>query len=463
VSPAVESTPLEMLISNILETRFDNFDRKTVRHAKDRIIDTIGCAIGGANDPGNSELEDLIKDYGGKQEATILVRGGKVPACNAAMVNSILARSFDFEPVGPMVDNINTPGHNSGTTVMAAVAVGELKNVNGKELITALLVGDDVTSRLLAASGFGFTAGWDGTGTVNAFGTAAIAGRLLGLDKLQLRNAFGIVLNQLGGSFQCIWDGTTSFKLPQGLSARNGVFSAQLAEKGWLGPEDALLSEFGYYKLYTEGCKRPELLTKNLGKEYYSDGTIKPYPCCRFTHGAIDCALALVNNHGIRAEDIRELTLYVSTAGYNHICSRPFRIGGFPHVNAAFSFRYTVATALLKNSVRPEHFTENSIRDAQINALVTRIKIAEWPEAELLNTRMTAVMQDGKEVTEVVKDAKGDMFYNPMSAEEIRDKFWMNVHFSRTVSEKKAAKLLTLLENLEEVEIMKEMMPLLVA
>ncbi len=459
---STESTTIEKLATNVLETRFANFDRETVENAKNRIIDTVGCLIGGANDTGNPELVYLLRDYGGKEEATILVHGGKVPAGNAAMVNSIMARSFDFEPVSPLVEGIDTPGHISGTTVMAAMAMGELMDINGQELITALLVGDDVASRLLAASGFGFTLGWDNIGTINAFGVTAIAGRLLGLNKLQMRNAFGIVFNQMGGSLQIVWDGTTAFKLLQGLSARNGIFSAQLAKAGWTGPEDALFSRFGYYKMFTEGCRNPEFLTKDLGKKYYSDGTFKPYPCCRITHAAVDCALALVHQHGIKAEDIQEIVLYASAGGLDHICGHPFKIGNFPHGNAAFSFQYVVATALMRESVRPEHFTDQSIRDPQINAFINKIKLAEWPEAELHGAKIKAIMKDGREVTESCEVAKGDP-KNPLSKDEIIAKFWTNVEFSQTVTREKAEALLTLLEGLEELDSVNRIVPLLVA
>jgi len=117
-----KSTPLERLTANVLETRFENFDQSTVENAKARIIDVIGCLIGGANAPGNSELIDLVRDWGGKEEATILIHGGKAPAHNVAMVDSIMARSFDFEPVSPLVDGTSMPGHISGTTVMTAMA-----------------------------------------------------------------------------------------------------------------------------------------------------------------------------------------------------------------------------------------------------------------------------------------------------------------------------------------------------
>jgi 2-methylcitrate dehydratase PrpD len=456
-----ESTPIEKLAANVLETRFENFEQATLENAKNRIIDTVGCLIGGANDPSNLELVNLLKDYGGKEEATILIHGGKVPAGNAAMINSIMARSFDFEPVSPLAEDISTPGHISGTTVMTAISLGEAVGINGRELITALLIGDDVATRVLAASGFGFTAGWDNIGTVNALGATAIAGRLLGLNKLQMRNAFGIVFNQMCGSLQTVWDQTIAFKLLQGLTARNGIFSAQLAKAGWTGPEDALFSQFGYYKMFTEGCQNPEILTKDLGKKYYSDGTFKPYPACRMTHAAIDCALALIQKYDIKAEDIQEAILYVSAGALDHICGHPFKIGSFPHANAAFSFQYTVATALLKKSVKPEHFTEQAIRDPQTNDFIDKIKLVEWQGAELHSAKLKVIMKDGKELIESCDVAKGDPLKNPMPKDEITAKFWINVEFSQTVTKEKAGALLTLLEQLEELDNVTRMVPLL--
>ena len=459
-----KKTPIEELIANVLETRFENFDYATVEHAKNRMIDVLGCLIGGANTPENLALIELIKDWGGKEEATILIHGGKALAHNVAMVNSIMARSFDFEPVDVSVDNAIIPHHSSGTTVMTAIAMGEAKAASGKELMTSMLVGDDVVARVLAASGFDFGLGWDGTGTVNMFGSTAIAGRLMGLDRLQMRDAFGIVLNQMAGSFQNIWDGTTCFKLQQGVSARNGIFSAELAKAGWTGPEDALVSKFGFYHLYTGGRLNLEILTKDLGKKYYSDVTFKPYPCCRTTHPAIDCALALVQKNYVNPEDIKEVVLYAFRGALDGFCGQPFRIGRFPHGNANFSYYYTVANALLRKSVKPQHFSGESIREPQISSLINKIKLAELPEAmDPWRAKLKVLMKDGKEFSEATETPKSDPLKNPMSKDEIVAKFWTNVEFSQTVTEKKAEKLLRLLENLEELENVNRLVQLLVA
>jgi 2-methylcitrate dehydratase PrpD len=454
---------LEKLIANVLETRFENFDRTTLEMAKDRIIDTLGCLIGGADGPGNRELVSLARNWGGREEATLLVYGGKVPAQNAAMINSILARSFDFEPVGPTVEGVNMPGHLSGTTVLTALAMGELKKINGKEFLCALLGGEDTASRILAGSGFDFTQKWDNIGTVNGFGASAIAGRILGLSHKQLRDAFGIVLNQLGGTFQHIADKALAFKLPQGLSARSGIFSAELAGAGWTGAQDVLFGKYGYYSVYTQGCVNPEVLARDLGKIYCSDSIIKPYPCCRVTHAAIDCALAVARKPDFKVQDIREIDLSVSRGGLDHFCAQPFQpeTGEFPQVNAIWSYVYTVACALLRKSVRPEHFLEVAIKDPQIKAIVDQIRLSELPGADLHTARIKVVLRDGKEFRESVHYARGDQMQNPISREEIKAKYWANIEFSRTISEGNAKRLLDLVEDLENLESVTALVDLL--
>jgi 2-methylcitrate dehydratase PrpD len=458
-----QSTAIEKLSANVLDTRFEDIDKATLEATRYRIIDTLGCLIGGSTDVGNPELVDLFRNEGGRGEATILVHGGRVPVANAAFINSIMARSFDFGPVSPLVDGVSCPGHVSETTVPTVLTLAEAVNAGGREMITALLVGDDVASRILAGSGFGFTLGWDGVGTVNTFGVTAIAGRLLGLDRLQLRNAFGIALNLLGTTFQTIWDGTTAFKLPQGLAARAGIFSAQLAKAGWTGPEDALLSKFGYYKMFTEGCQKPEALTRGLGKNYYYDGTIKPYPCCRIPHAAIQASLELLNRHGIKAEDITSVNLDLAQGGIDHICGHPFKIGPFPHGNAAFSYEYTVATAFLFGGVRPEHFTEKAIRSPRVADFIKKIRLTPANDVDFEKARVTVTLKDGRKLTETVNNVKGDPLTNPMTHEDIIAKFWVNVDFSGKITRNKAEELLDKLLNLEKLDSARKIIPLLTA
>jgi 2-methylcitrate dehydratase PrpD len=457
-----KGTYVEDLSANILNTRFENISESLLENAKNRIIDVVGCSIGGTKAAGNPVLVDLVKSWGGKEESTILGYGGKVPSQNAAMVNSIMARSFDFEVVGSMVEGEWIGSHISGTTVITAIAMGEAAGINGKELITALLAGDDVAARIIASSGFSPNKAWDITGTVNAFGATAIAGRILGLNALQMRHAFGIVLNYLAGSMQSCWDGAATFKMQEGISSRNGIFAAQLAKAGWTGIEDALFSRYGYYNIYTEGCVNPEILTNGLGEKYYSEGHFKPYPCCGGLHAAIDCALAITDNHDIKVNDIEEIILYVSQIGANGFFAQPFKIGHFSHANAAFNLRYVIANTLLRKSVKSEHFSDESIRDPEIDSIISRITIAESPEVPMLGAGLKVKMKGGQEFNTSVDFPEGYPFSNPMSKGKILEKFRANIDFSQMVSTDNAEESLNLMEHLEELDNVRDMVKLLV-
>jgi len=453
---------IEKMIDNVLNTRFENIPQDAINHAKDRIIDTVGCLICGANDSGNPELLKIIRDWGGKPEGRIFVHGDKVPVGTAAMINCIICRSFDFEPVSPLVDGESAPGHISGTTVTTALTVGDIYNITGKELLVALLVGDDMASRIsIAGKAGGAGMGRDRVGQINSFGAVAVSGRLMGLNPSQFRDAFGLLVDHLGGVQQMISETVTGFKLSQGTAARDAIFCVQLAREGWTGIEDALLSPGGYYALFTGGIRDPEILIKNLGKNYYSDGTFKPYPCCRMNHAGIDCTLAIVNKNKIVAEDIREIVLFASPGALRDIIGQPFRIKNFTHASAGFSLQYSVANVLLRGSSRPEHYTDDAIKDPAISGLIKKMEMAELTQGNMESARLKVKMKDGREFDEFAEIASGDP-RNPISREQLMAKFWHNIDFSRTISRQNAEKFVKAVENLENLDNVKKLVDLLV-
>jgi len=457
---------IEAICANIHDLNYEDIDQTSCRQAKLRVVDVLGCILGGIRAQGNKQLADLIYGWGGKAEATIFIHGFRTTAQNAALVNSTLARSFDYEALAPLVEGKSIPAHTSGTTVVTALTMGEACGATGKEILTALLVGDDVVARVLAATGHGgLPPGWDPVGTVNVFGAAAIAGRMLGLDATQLRHAFGLALNQMAGTMQNIWDGSPAFKLLQGLSSQKGIFSAELAKAGWTGPADALFGRFGYYSLYTNGCKQPDLLTQNLGKKLFADAHFKPYPCCAVSHSAIDCALAMVRRHDIDALDIERAILFVPQGGLDSFLAQPVKIDVHPHASVLFNYRYHVANALWRKSFQPEHFSEHAIGDEHILALSKKIELALLPDpkADLLTASLKIIMKDGREFEKFIAYPKGEPMHNPMSEEEIIAKYRHNAAYSRTISEQKSETALEMLLSLETVDHVDQVIKLCVA
>ena len=104
-----QGTNLDRMVANILETKFEDIPPPAISHAKNRLIDAIGGMIYGANDIGNPELLWIIRDWGNKPESKVFIHGDKVPATMAVTVNCITARSYDFEPVSPVVDGQSIP------------------------------------------------------------------------------------------------------------------------------------------------------------------------------------------------------------------------------------------------------------------------------------------------------------------------------------------------------------------
>lgn len=461
-----EHTVIEKFSANIVDTHFEDFDKETVELAKNRIIDVLGCVIGGVNAAGNTALLNLVTKWGGSEESTIFIHGGKAPAQNVAMLNTIMARSYDFEVMSYTIDGQVLASHHAATLVPTALALGEATSANGKEVITAMLVGDDMAARVQAASeGHPIRLGWDGCGTLSHLGATATASRLLGLDKFQTRNAFGIVLNTIASAIQSLWDGATTFKLGQGTAARNGIFSAELAKEGWTGVEDALLSKKGYFFLYANGCKDPKIMTKDLGRKYYGESYFKPYPCGMPNHVAIDCALEILRKHHIDAEDIAEVVIYLppGTMDWSYY-AKPFIIRDYPHGDAIFSYPYTVATALLHGRVGLQNFTEEAIHDPKVNVLTANTRLEEAPEGEGIDPRgikLLVKMKDGSEYTESGAPNR-EWVKRPTPREKIAAKFWHQVDFSQTVSRKNAEKLIALIDHLEDLQGVNELVECLV-
>jgi 2-methylcitrate dehydratase PrpD len=437
----------------IVQTRFDDFDGETIAQAKNRIIDTVGCTIGGANAPGNSVLLDLIRGWGGKKEATVLVHGLKAPAHNAAWLNCIMARSFDFGVIIPYIGDKMVPAHVTESTVPTAITAAEWQHASGKELLTALILGEDITIRVSAASKMIPGTGWDTPGIVNKFGTVAIAARLMELNERQIMNALGIIIDQLAGSFQSINDGAHNFKLGQGLAARDGIITAEMAQKGWVGAKDPLQGKYGYFKLYCQSAD-PAILTDKLGKEFYgSRSTYKPYPGCGWTHSVIDCALKLVNEQSIEADQIEDITVNIAPMHLDSPLNQPFVLGDFPQGNALFSFRYAAANALLRKSARPEHYTEEYIRDPAIEALTRKVRVISTmtPADRADAAEVTVRLKDGSTHSARVIAPKGNPLFRPFTTEDIVAKFNRNIAFSQTVSPQKANLALEMINHLEKI------------
>jgi len=277
----------EKLVSYVSGMTYDRLPTEVINETKKFILDTIGVGLAGVREPGCREVVDLVRKWSlNKSGSTIIYYGDKVSPPEAAFANSVLMHALDFD------DTLDSSAmHAHVSSLPAALALAEAKGkVGGKELITAVALGVDITCRI--ASAITTPLSWVRTATCGSFGAAAAAAKILNGGEQEIGNALGIVYSQTAGNAQCLVDGGLVKRMQPGFSARSAVLSAALGSRGVTGATNIFEGDYGFFNLYERGKVKPERVTENLGEHFaVMDLSIKPYPCCRITHGSIDAAL----------------------------------------------------------------------------------------------------------------------------------------------------------------------------
>ncbi|HWJ69603.1 MAG TPA: MmgE/PrpD family protein [Sphingobium sp.] len=425
-----EDGGLSTVIANHVATaRFEQLDAGALERVKLRLLDVIGCTIGGLRGENQQSMSALLSAESGG-EASVFGMNRKAAVADAAMANAMLARAFDFEVMTVQVRDVISPSHNAPTTVMTALALAEAARSDGKAFLTSLAIGDDLSARSIAASGLDFNDGWDGVPLHVTMAAAAIAAHSRQLSLEQTRQALGIAADQIGGTVQNVWDGANSWKILQGTAARNGILAARFAEIGWSGMTDPLLSPCGFYAQFTAGCARPDLLTGGLGTEWNGEIYFKPWPSCAATHPAIETALALRMREKLDPAAIESVTIQVEPRIIGLFISKPFRPGPSLHSQANFNLRFACSTALLRGDLRQEDYEPSSIADPALVSLMERTTLAALPAGEtgiLLSVRR----RDGAVLTERLVGRPRR--YAGSTVEEVESKFYQQVAFAGNV------------------------------
>ncbi len=445
------------LISNLIDVNYEDLDSDTVDYARMRIIDTIGCLLGGIHSSGADMVLDMVRGWGGSPESTVLGLGYKLPAANVALAMGVMARSNDFEPAGgPDINGTKSPGHYSATSVPTAFVMTEKLGLSGKDLITALVLGDDLASRIGNAGAGPWDLGWDPAATCSRFAAAAIAGRLMNLNREQMTNALGIVFTQIGGTMQPVMEYTHSFKISQGLAGWNGIMSVELAKRGFTGPKDFLFGPFGYYQQYCREV-REEILTAGLGEQYYADEEFKLFPCCRGNHSSIETVLKIVTQDKIDANDIDEVRIKVNSSWNGSFLIQPFQTQNSPQAAAILNLYYNVASIILRKDIKLDYYKDEAINDPEIAGLINKIKVDLTGTGKRMTSQVIIRMKDGREYAGLTELPRGDYRLTPLTREEIKNKFFTNVKYSGVITLHKADKAYELLNRLEDLDNINEL------
>ncbi len=355
--------------------RWGDLASPVAERARLALLDTLASAVAGATAGGVAELAQLVGEWGGAPQATLLPNGRQLPAPLAALVNGVAARAWDLDDVHEQ----NT-AHVSATTVPAVLAVAEARGgVSGRDLLLAIALGNEAICRITAAPRVTFSESGMAPGYQAAFfGGALAAARVLGLDRARMGHALGLAYARLAGNIQCYVDGTMAVRLMQGITAEAGVVAALMAERGLTGSRNVLEGKFGYFPVFQRGRYEPAELVDGLGERWRSlEISIKPvYPCCKYTHGPIEATAEAMRQAGVGYAEIERIDLDVSNREvYDLVCEVAERKWNPQSVaECQFSLPYTVAHAAVHGTVALESFTPAGMADAAVRALLPRIR-----------------------------------------------------------------------------------------
>jgi 2-methylcitrate dehydratase PrpD len=446
--------PAWPLARHVCGTRYADLPASAIRSARRDILDTFGCMLGGSGSPGVDELCATIGHWGGREESGVLLRGARLPAPQAALLNASMGHALDFD------DTLDSGGsiHPGVSVLAAALAVADsVGGVSGRDLLLAVALGLDVSCRIAFASTI--DRGWHRTAAIGIFGAAAAAGKLLGLTAEQMLNAFGIAYSHAAGNRQCILDGALTKRLQAGQAANAGVFSAVLARTGFTGAHNIFNGRFGFFELYQPTGHDSSLLLHDLGSVFCGEAlSYKPYPCGRPLHGAIDAALAARATLGITAAgDIAAVTIEADPAGHaDQFDAGPAKRRPTQVVEAQFAQPFLVATALVYGKVGIADV--DGLGDDAVRALSDRIAGAAREERPRRSLGITVRRTDGRSVTVEASDPIGSP-HKPLSDEQFEAKFRDCAHNAvRPLSEKNVDAALATIARLETLADARELL-----
>lgn len=375
---------IEALVEHAARAQLRDLPPGTVERARLMVLDTLGVTLAGSRAQVVVPLLAQVREWGGRPEASVLVSGDRLPGPVAAMVNAVMARSLDFD------DCDEETGYHPGVAaVPAALAAAEMSgDVSGADLLVAVAVAVDAVLRVRKAVRLRMGAKMPWTsGTFAPLTAAFAAGRALRLEPDTLRNALGIAYTELSGTPQSHLDGGVAHAIHLGAAVQAGLVAVALARRGVTGARNVLEGRFGLFNAYHYGEYDRERLLDGLGREYrIEDVSIKPFPCCKMTHGAVQ-AMLQARADGVSAGDVRGVTVRVNEPAFILCSGQPWRPPK-TLVEAQFSIPYVAGAALARGRVTLEEFTQEAMQSPDVLDVAGRMRVVRDPSIDALGLQV---------------------------------------------------------------------------
>lgn len=343
--------------------------------ARQCVMDWIGVALAGADEPASAIVRAQAMDDGGRPIASVVASDARLSVPQAAMLNGTAGHALDYDDA-----NIGAQGHITAAVLPAALAMAQARHLDGEQLLRAFAAGYDAACTVGHYVGRAhYDRGFHGTGTVGAFGAAVAAALLLGLDELGIACAMGIAGTQAAGLKAQF--GTMCKPLHAGKAAENGVRSAQLASRGFTSRTDILESAQGFGEVTSPDAEAERALVRPQGGHHLFANLFKFHAACYGTHSAIDALAGLRRRHGLVPAQVRQVELRVEAAA-DRMCNLAAPRSG---LQAKFSLRLNAALALAgEDTANPATYTDANAARGDLcrlrDAVAVHLMPPPWPD-----------------------------------------------------------------------------------
>jgi aconitate decarboxylase len=423
--------PTGSLCTWLAEATLKEIPIEVQNRAKHLLLDGIGCLLVGSHlDWSTLGVEALTAfDEGGEY---LLAGWGKksTNAFTAAMLNSSFIQGFELDDYYPAA-----PLHSNSIVLPAMIAVSEnLKKVSGADFLLSLILGYEVGTRVgLSLHGTEMLSrGWHSGVVFGGPASAASAGKLMQFSAAQFEDAIGIASTQACGLMSAQFESMIK-RMQHGFAARNGLYGAVLAQRGYVGIKRVFERDYGgFLPVFGEGHD-PDYsqITVDLNKRWTTtEIAIKPYAAMGGLHAGIDAALVLRQQIGSSVgkplvDQIKAVRVEVGKAAFSH--------GGFEikrpiePITAQMSLKYSTSVALLDGGALLNQFSNKRINSDDVWKLIDKTTICHEDSFDQkphtsFTTRVTLTLQDGSNLQQLVETPRGGEDH-PLSNDDIVNKF----------------------------------------
>jgi len=426
--------------AHVAALRYEDIPDDVAGKAKLILRDGLGNQIAASaiSEPANRMVE-LVKEWGGAPQSTIVGHGVRVPTPHAALVNAMMGHGIELDDA-----------HGSGlikagsVLVPAAFALAELTGASGKDVIAAVVAGYDVAIRIAKAINPGHRQrGFHTSGTVSGIGAAAMGARMLGGNAERIAGAIGLACMQSAGIQSYLDDPCMAKPFSPGKAAFNGVLAAIMASRGFSGPKKVLEGREGFFNTFTDSVRLDDL-DGDLGRHFaIMEVGFKPHAACRYAHGPIDLAQDAYREDGVRLDAVDHVTVRMSELAIRQ-ASKPVCV----NLNAAMgSTQFGVALALAAGRNGLKEYWDGYKRP-EVHGGMAKIALAQEPAYGLggRQAQIDVVLKDGRQVTRSSREPKGEPS-NPLGADDLEAKF--RAMTTMVVDDAQARRISDLLMSLE--------------